>query len=189
MNMYQGLALFFSAAFIVLAFLAVKVMEQRDAARAQLVSQQAAIDRDLAEIGKTMDKARATAKETHELLRENNRGLAAELNRLRSARNVSWTAPAKRPSKLEIKRAFAVDDGAPLWVALNCELDSFLQDLFDQVSLPPGPSMNEEARTHLAGGIEEVRKFQKRLLDLHAVAQALDADLEGEAPGKSGGEV
>ncbi len=133
-------------------------------------------------------QSESNTREESARLRENNLGLAEQLNALRSARNVSWTAPAKRPSKLEIKRAFAVDDGAPLWVALNCELDSFLQDLFDQVSLPPGPSMNEEARTHLAGGIEEVRKFQKRLLDLHAAAQKVDADLEGGAADKNGGE-
>lgn len=119
------------------------------------------------------------------VLVENNRGLQTRL----SARNVSWTMPAKLPSRSEIRRAFAVDNEAPLWVAFNAELDSFLQDLIDQVSLPPGPTMSEEARTHLAGGIEEVRKFQKRVLDLQAAAKTVDADIAGEGPEKKGGDV
>jgi hypothetical protein len=107
--------------------------------------------------------------------------LAEELAALRAARNVAWPRPAKRLAGGEVRRAFAVAAEAPLWMALNQELDDYLQDVLDQVSLPPGATMNAEARNHLAGGIEHLRLFHKRLLELHAAAQKLDTDIEGSA--------
>ena len=109
-----------------------------------------------------------------------------ELERLRSARNVVWAKPARRLQSADVRRAFAVAADAPLWLALNQELDDYLQDQLDQLSLPPGPAMNDATRQHLAGGVEHLRLFHKRLLELHSAAQKLDADLEDDAAGRKG---
>lgn len=104
----------------------------------------------------------------------------AQLEALRSSRNVAVRIHDKRMPSNEVKRAFAVADDAPLWIALNQEIDDYLLDVMDQVSLPPGQTMTEEIRTHVAGGVEYVRGLQKRILELHAAAQKVDVDIEAD---------
>jgi hypothetical protein len=111
--------------------------------------------------------------------REAAEALNAQLSALNSTRSIAWAKPARRVAANDVRRAFAVAAEAPLWVALHQELDDYLQDQLDQVSLPPAASMTEEQRLHLAGGIEHLRLFQKRMLQLHAAAHKEDADLEG----------
>lgn len=117
-------------------------------------------------------------------LKAQNQTAAQTVLDLAAARNVAWPKPAKRVPPHEVKRAFAVDNDAPLWLAFNQELDDYLQDQVDQMTLPPAPGFTEESRLHLAGGVEHLRLFQKRLIDLHAAAHKVDGDLEGEAPEK-----
>lgn len=101
-----------------------------------------------------------------------------QVSALRTQRNVAWPRPAKRIPRAQILAAFSapIDTGAG--AALHQELDDYLQDLLDQVSQPPSPTMPESTRLHLAGGIEHVRLLQKHLLDLHAEASRKDAELE-----------
>lgn len=112
--------------------------------------------------------------------------ITREWSALSVRRNVAWVKPAKRMPASEVKRAFAVAADAPLWLALNQEVDDYLQDQLDQVSLPPASTMSEEMRLHLAGGVEHVRLFHKRLLELHAAAQKIDADLDADEDKKGG---
>lgn len=103
---------------------------------------------------------------------------AAAARDLEISRNVSWSKPARRISASDVKRAFAVPMEAPLWTALHQEIDDFLQELINDVSLPPTPVFTEHNRLHLAGGIEQVRELQKRLLDRQAHANKADEDIE-----------
>ena len=181
MNTFQTLSLFLAAAFIALAFLAVKVREQRNALRAKMAEELVkSIFADSKRIAAETElkSYRAQADERIAVMDENNRGLTARL----SARNVTWTRPAKWMPANEVKRAFAVAADAPLWLALKQQVEVYVEDLADQVSQAPSTSLTAEARLHVAGGMEHLRLFYKQLLELHQAAQTIDADIEGEGP-------
>lgn len=196
MNVFQWLSLFLAAAFLLLAFLSIKVLDQRNHARhTAALADDAYIamrrrveeledEKTKAEQVRRQDAAKLGELEAAKDLFGQTRCQLLDMRRafdeLRAARNVAWIRPAKRMPDHEVKRAFAVASEAPLWVAFNQEIDDWLQGLFDEVSKPPSATLSEAQRLHMAGGIEEIRELQKKLLELHATAHKGDADLDDE---------
>lgn len=116
---------------------------------------------------------------TH-LQKEHDR-LLTELEKARSRPLLSWPKPAKAIPANEVRRAFAVPMDAPLWQALHQVLDQAIQGAVDEATQQPSATQTGERRTYMAGGVDALREFQGRLLELQASANREDADLqEGE---------
>lgn len=64
------------------------------------------------------------------------------------------------------------------WRALHQELDAAIMDAVEDVSAPGDPNRPERSRDFAAGGVDYLRRFQARLIDIALTAQVKDADLE-----------
>lgn len=95
-------------------------------------------------------------------------------------RALIWRKPAEEMTELEVKKAFAVSSDAPFWRALHQVLEERIFGGVDAMTVRPGNAYSEAERLHAAGGVEELREFQKELLTRHRAATRADADLEGE---------
>jgi hypothetical protein len=93
----------------------------------------------------------------------------------------AWPKPAKAIPANEVRRAFAVPTDAPLWQALHQVLDQAIQGVVDEATQQPSATQTTDRRTYMSGGVDALREFQGRLLELQASANREDADLqEGE---------
>lgn len=101
-------------------------------------------------------------------------------DRERRERNVAWPKPATRLAPRQVEAAMDVDDTAELWLAVHQELDDAIMAKLDDVTLLPSERNTPDVRTHIAGGAEALREFQKRLLDLQRAARRPDAGLAEE---------
>ena len=106
-----------------------------------------------------------------------------KLKGLKVLRNVAWPKPAQRLASSSVRNAFDVGNDDPFWQALHQELDDAIADALDEVTQEPSAQLTTERRTHVAGGAEFLRKFQKRLLDLRHTAN-VDEDLEEDGKEK-----
>lgn len=105
---------------------------------------------------------------------------------LQAAKVVVRHVSANRMPDGDVRRAFAVDATAPLWRAVHQELDDAIQKLVDIVDTMPSAAFPETARLHVAGGLSELRDFQKQLLLANERA-AKDADLDDDDDEKTKG--
>lgn len=99
------------------------------------------------------------------------------LSLLPGRRELAWPRPAQRLKPEEVLAEFDLPMDNPLWQALHQELDDAIADVLDEVTQPPSALLTAERRVHLAGGAEELRKLQRRLLDLQRRANAADEEL------------
>jgi hypothetical protein len=107
--------------------------------------------------------------------------LHAKLNEERAKPKLAWPKPAKAIPANEVLRAFAIPMDAPLWQALHQVLDQAIQGAVDDATQQPSATQTTDRRTYMSGGVDALREFQGRLLELQASANREDADLqEGE---------
>lgn len=137
--------------------------------------------RPAAEIQADLDAAIRVANENANVADSLNRTVgflgkkAGQLQHALAQRNVAWPKPEKRLSAQQVLGNVNVPMDHPLWTAVHQELDDAISDLCDRVGQPP-PELGHEARIHVAGGIEHLRLFQKRLLDLNRQAGQADPE-------------
>jgi hypothetical protein len=93
-----------------------------------------------------------------------------ELRKANDARKLTWPKPERRMEAREVADEFSVALEEPWYVALHQELDDAICDVLDEVTQAPSATLTPERRTHLAGGAEALREFQRRLLELRARA-------------------
>jgi hypothetical protein len=91
-----------------------------------------------------------------------------------------WIQPERRMPKEEVRRAFSVPKDMPLWRAIHQELDDSATDLVDLTAAAPIEQASELKRLHAAGGLDALRNFQRRLIELQHLAEVEDPDLEGK---------
>ena len=101
-----------------------------------------------------------------------------EMALLRAAK--AWPKPAKAMPANEVRRAFAIPMDAPLWQALHQTLDGAIQNAIDDATAEPSATITSERRAFKAGGVDALREFQGRLLELQASANREDTDLQEE---------
>lgn len=106
--------------------------------------------------------------------------LGYELVKLKATRALAWPKPERRMKEKDVLGEFDVPIDEPWFVAVNQELDDAISDVLDEVTQPPSATLTAERRTHLAGGAESLREFQKRLLELQHRAANTDEDLDDE---------
>lgn len=104
--------------------------------------------------------------------------LRASLNAVREeAVRPLRRVPERAMPKAELVEALAVDNDDPLWRAIHQLLDEAQTDAVDLVSARPAPdsrsglvTVSPDTRNFHAGGIDHLREFQTKLLDLQAAA-------------------
>lgn len=106
-------------------------------------------------------------------IRDDARSAVHKLRRQRVRRIPEHTLPDK-----EVVQILGGLGESPAWAALHQELDAAIMDAIDDVSLPPDPNKPALSRDFAAGGVDYLRKFQARLIDIGQQVQVKDADLE-----------
>lgn len=106
--------------------------------------------------------------------------LGYELVKLKAERSLAWPKPERRMKERDVLGEFDVPIDEPWFVAVHQELDDAISDLLDEVTQAPSATLTTERRTHIAGGAESLREFQKRLLKLQHRAANTDDELEEE---------
>lgn len=88
------------------------------------------------------------------------------------------TVPASALPDKEVVQILGGLGESPAWAALHQELDAAIMDAIEDVSVPPDPNKPAPSRDFAAGGVDYLRKFQARLIDIGQQVQVKDADLE-----------
>ena len=88
--------------------------------------------------------------------------------------------PERRFPAERIRLEIAALAGSEGWAALHQELDAAIADAVDEVSTPPPARPGEVpvGRDFAAGGLDFLRRFQQRLLDLEHAASIVDKELQ-----------
>lgn len=138
--------------------------------------------RKIEQLDREIELERASAQDHIADLEIDKEMLEKRVKELEVERAVAWPKPARRLNERQVLGNFNVPMDHPLWTALHQELDDAISDLCDQVSSAPsratGREFDEANRLHVAGGIEHLRLFQRRILDLQHRANHADPEAE-----------
>ncbi len=200
---YYVLSLFLAAAFVVLAFCATHVLEQRNAARRQIEVQRDTLEqtRDhykdlkalLEKVQAERDQALVRAAENiaaYDRAAMQNAEHCLTIERMVRDR-VLGSEPLELPKLEEMdpdefREAFDVDADSPLWQAVHQLLDSAIVKAVEAVEPAPSAVFGAEGRTHAAGELSSLRDLQKDLLRWQREARRAKSLRKAEATAVAG---